>query len=75
MPILIAAELNNIEGIDSSSQEGFVVIATHAFRPIDENGFVTQLPPGLPGNVGEPSGAHVVTTQLQVFVTHHVEQD
>src|SRR6185369_7655074 len=71
----IRRQLNNIDCRHTSAKKRLVIVTTHAFLAIDKYLFVSKLASGLPDDVLQPLRARRVAAQLEIFVTHHVEQD
>src|SRR6266851_6578692 len=52
-----------------------MIVATNAFGSIYEILSITKIVRGVPDDVLQPAGAHVVTSQLEVLISHHVQQE
>src|ERR1041384_6176861 len=52
-----------------------MVIVTDSFRVVHELRTITKLFPSLPDDVLQPRGAEIRTTESQILVTDHVEQN
>ena len=52
-----------------------MIITTNTFLAIDKDLAMTEFSSGLPDHVLQPSCAGIVATQLEIFITHHVEQN
>src|SRR6185436_1123382 len=75
VPVRITGELYQINRSDARMQKRFMIVSADAFFTFDEHLVVSELAPGLPDDVLQPARARVVAAELEIFITHHVEQN
>src|SRR6185369_5361642 len=74
MPVWIRRQLNDVDRSYTRADKRLVIVATDAFFTIDKHLVVSERASGLPDDVLQPPRARRVAAQLEVLVTHHVEQ-
>src|SRR5215217_8927631 len=75
MPVWIRRQLNDVDRSHTRANKRLVIVTTDAFFTIDKDLVVSERASGLPDDVLEPPCARRVAAQLDVLVTHHVEQE
>src|ERR1051325_7655410 len=60
---------------DTSLQKRVMIVTADTLLAIDEDLVVSELASRLPDDVLQPLRARRIATELEIFVTHHVEQD
>src|SRR2546430_5306624 len=71
----VRAELNQIDRVDAGFQERAVIVVADSFSVVDELRTITNLFSSLPDDVLQPLSAEIRTTQTQILITNHVEQN
>src|SRR5437016_1535945 len=75
VPVVIGGELYYIKRIDARLQEWTMIVVAYIFASIYEVRAVTNLFRRLPDDILQPGRAQVCSSQTQLLITNHVQQD
>src|SRR4029453_14690253 len=75
VPMRIAIQLDQINRVNAGFQKRFMILPPAPPWPIHENFSVPEGFPRLPNDVLQPFRTHGVATELQIFITNHIEQN